>query len=183
MALAILQTIALPTELPRRDLTFTWKLASESNGLPRLRGVSAHLRDSRRLLSTRAPKRLPRIAGSGPGDHGSHTACSRSPSRDDPLRLRPNEHHERRSRPFSEPVTRHEQSRRNAMRTAPTRARSWSSTRATRRRAVQTRGAIARRTSRRETARYLRSHGGGNHGHGAGQVGSEPHTGECWKKK
>jgi hypothetical protein len=30
---------------------------------------------------------------------------------------------------------------------------------------------------------YLRSQGGGNHGQGAGHVGSEPHTGECWKKK
>src|SRR5438445_5696947 len=78
----VLQTIALPTELPRRDLHSIGDAPrqsriKESNGLED--GVR-EVPDGLRLLSTRSPKRLFRIAVSSPETMVRPTPCA-------PLRL------------------------------------------------------------------------------------------------
>src|SRR6476646_3694019 len=69
----VLQTIALPTELPRRDPQFTKKLASESNAWVR-HGLSNRVRRSAMVfahLSTTAPTPLLLWSVSNARNHGS----------------------------------------------------------------------------------------------------------------
>src|SRR6266516_2673358 len=62
--LAILQTIALPTELPRREPHFTGDSVGESNGVTR-HGVAKHVRCGA-MVSVRRARR-----------HKDHGACCR----------------------------------------------------------------------------------------------------------
>src|SRR5438552_8058656 len=74
----VLQTIALPTELPRRETDFTLEI-ERSDSLQTeqwSRGLSPRPARRSELLSTRSPKPLLRIAVSKLGDHGvSYTMC------------------------------------------------------------------------------------------------------------